>query len=79
MGVFMALMTVVLAGCHRNYKVVHVRVPVDSMAHDDGVEETVEEQSLEPLIDIPDMPQEEDFKKIGSKGRKEYDNYIKGR
>ena len=79
-SVYLLMMAVTLlaAGCHRNYKVVHARIPVDTLAHDDI--EGVEEPSLdEPLIDIPDAPQENDFQKVTNKDRLEYDNYLKGR
>ena len=72
------LSTMLVVGCHRNYKVVHARVPVDTLAHDDI--EKVEQPSFdEPLIDIPDAPQESDFKQVTNKDRQEYDNYMKGR
>ena len=69
---------VLLAGCRRNYKVVHARPAEDTIAHDD-VEKVAEEDVYdEPLIDIPDAPQEEDFKRVKSSDRKEYDEYVKG-
>ncbi|MBR6827132.1 MAG: hypothetical protein IKM76_03120 [Prevotella sp.] len=65
------------ASCHRNYKVVHARVPVDTLAHDDI--ERVEQPSIdEPIIDIPEAPQENDFEKVTNRDLQEYNNYMRG-
>ena len=46
--------------------------------HDDVEKASDEDVFDEPLIDIPDAPQEEDFKRVKSSDRKEYDEYVKG-
>jgi len=69
---------IALAGCHRNYQVIHTRPAVDTLSHDD-VEKISDKDPLEdPLIDIPEEPQESDFKNVKKTDRKEYDNFIKG-
>ena len=77
-GCVLIATTFVLFGCHRNYKVVHARPAVDTLSHDD-VEKVSDIDVLEePLIDIPDEPQESDFKSVNKSDRKEYDKYVKG-
>lgn len=69
---------IALASCHRNYQVIHTRPAVDTITHDD-IEKVADEDPLkDPLIDIPDAPQESDFKKVHNSDLKEYDKYIKG-
>lgn len=69
---------VLLAGCRRNYKVVHARPAEDTIAHDD-VEKVAEEDVFdEPLVDIPEAPKESDFTNVENSVRKEYNDYIKG-
>ena len=69
---------VLLAGCRRNYKVVHARPAEDTIAHDD-VEKVAEEDVYdEPLVDIPEAPKESDFTNVENSVRKEYNDYIKG-
>lgn len=76
-----AMLIVLTVGCNRDYKAVHVRVPIDTMAHNDM--ERIQESSIdalmdEPLIDIPDIPQESDFENVSSRDLKEFDDYMKG-
>ena len=70
---------VCLSGCHRDYKVIHVRPAEDTTIQ--VTPEPVEEKNPmdEPLLEIPDPPQEEDFTNVSSAARKEYEDYIKGR
>jgi hypothetical protein len=74
----MIAVVVALTGCRRNYQVIHARPAVDSTMHDDVEKASDEDVFDEPLIDIPDAPQEEDFKRVKSSDRKEYDEYVKG-
>lgn len=68
-----------LAGCHRNYKVVHARPTVDTLAHVKAEAPEEDDWDEGPLLDIPDAPEEEDFTDVSSKTRKEFDDYIHGR
>ena len=74
-----------LTGCKRDYKVIHARPVVDSAA---AAAEHQEESSIaipdsvpapldEPLIDIPDIPDEVAL--TNTDGQDEYENYIHGR
>jgi hypothetical protein len=58
--------------------VIHARPVVDTLAHDD-IEN--EDKSIidEPLMEIPDIPEEVDIMNRDSKAEKEYDDYIHGR
>lgn len=49
-------------GCHRNRKVNYARVPLDTAAHNDlpTAQDTWDQD--EAVIDIPDIPQESDYK-----------------
>ena len=71
---------IMLAGCHRNYKVIHARPAIDTLAHNGDESEVGDRESImdEPLIDIPEAPQESDFDHVTSKDRKEYDDFMKG-
>ena len=69
---------VLLAGCRRNYKVVHARPAEDTIAHDDVQKVAEEDVFDEPLVDIPEAPKESDFTNVENSVRKEYDDYIKG-
>jgi hypothetical protein len=69
---------VVLAGCRRNYQVVHARPAEDTIAHDDVQKVAEEDVFDEPLVDIPEAPKESDFTNVENSVRKEYDDYIKG-
>ena len=69
---------VLLAGCRRNYKVVHARPAEDTIAHDDVKKVAEEDVFDEPLVDIPEAPKESDFTNVENSVRKEYDDYIKG-
>ena len=86
--VAMPLTALMLTSCHRNYKVIHARPVVDSTIYAADSAEAVQASSMEdemkswedePLIDIPDAPQEEDIVNAGAQARKEYDDYIHGR
>ena len=80
-----SICALLLMGCRRNYQVVHAYPPIDSLvvAGDSSMmeENTSEEPSWEdePLIEVPDAPQEEDFTNVSNATRKEYDDYIHGR
>ena len=69
---------VLLAGCRRNYKVVHARPAEDTIAHDDVKKVAEEDVFDEPLVDIPEAPKESDFTNVENSVRKEYNDYIKG-
>jgi len=78
--VFLLMLAFGVISCHRNYKVIHAFPPVDSVAVAAQQIDTVEEEWYdEPLIDIPDAPQQEDFDEVDAKSRKEYDDFIHGR
>ena len=69
---------VLLAGCRRNYQVVHARPVEDTIAHDDVKKVAEEDVFDEPLVDIPEAPKESDFTNVENSVRKEYNDYIKG-
>jgi len=78
------IVALTLTGCRRDYKVIHVRPAVDSAAVTEQQSvEVVESPDVdsalldEPLIEIPDIPQEVDI--TNTEGRDEYDDYIHGR
>ena len=76
-----ALTVVLTTSCHREYKVVHARVPIDTMAHNDikAQDPSTDELMMDDhLIDIPDIPQESDFENVSSRDLKEFDDYMKG-
>ena len=68
---------VMLAGCRRNYQVIHARPVADTTTHDDVEKVADEDVYEEPLYDIPDAPDEESLKRMKSSSRKEYDEFVK--
>ena len=78
----MMLLAILMVSCRREHEVIHARVPVDTLAHNDI--EKVQDLSTdaflmdEPLIDVPDIPQEDDFERVTSRDLKEFDDYMKG-
>lgn len=79
---FFLLMTlgISLSGCHRNYKVIHVRPAEDTtIVHETPEPEETRMMEDEPLLEIPAPPKEEDFTNVSSSTRKEFDDYIHGR
>lgn len=72
--------SLMLASCHRNYKVVYAMPTVDTLAHDDVEKVNDNQQQLlnEPLLEIPDAPQESDYSHVSSKDRADYERYMSG-
>ena len=81
----MFVIALCLTGCRRHYQVIHARPTVDSTdtsanyAADGSVDipEAVSAPLDEPLIDIPDIPEEVDIN--NTEARDEYEDYILGR
>ena len=62
----------VLTGCRRHYQRVWTMPAVDTLQHDDMEKpQTVDEIFDEPVMDIPEPPQEKDFRKSSSKKEKD--------
>ena len=80
-----SICALLLMGCRRNYQVVHAYPPIDSLVQTGDTVIVEENKSSEPswedepLIEVPDAPQEEDFTNVSNATRKEYDDYIHGR
>ena len=68
-----------LSGCHRNYKVIHVRPAEDSTIQTPTPEPEEATVGDEPLLEIPPPPQEEDFTNVSNKVRQEYHDYMRGK
>ena len=68
-----------LSGCHRDYKVIHVRPAEDTTIQAPTPEPEEVKVADEPLLEIPPPPQEEDFTNVSPKVRKEYEDYMRGR
>ena len=74
----MLILGLCLTSCHRNYKVIHARPAVDTLAHDD-IDRVELPQEDDPIMDIPDIPDEIDVNNLDSKAQQEYDDFIHGR
>ena len=68
-----------VSGCRRNYKVIHVRPVADTLVHEDL--KTIEKKTLddEPVFDIPEPPGELDPNDIDPKRLKEMEDMMKGK